>query len=156
VKQINNGDGVPLLAELGELRLLRQLNDASRKKYSFLKNSMLSQKMETLATMFHDLKITSEAIENAVGDQEISEKMEIKYGEFHHRILTISDKFYHAIQNLDLNAANVNGTADAANQQFDAAIKAYKEGASNGFLPGKFLREFRTLEKANPLVSCII
>ena len=135
-----------MLAEIGELRLLRNLNDEAREKYKFLKNSMLSQKMGVVATMFHDLKVTSDALENAVEDAELTLSQEEKYGEFNYRLYNISDKFYKAIQTLDLNAAN------GGNTQFDEALQAYKEG-NEAFLPGKFLREFKKFKENNPLVS---
>ena len=135
-----------MLAEIGELRLLRNLNDKAKEKYKFLKNSMLSQKMGILATMFHDLKVTSDALENAVEGEQITLSLEEKYGEFNYRLYKISDKFYKAIQNLDLNAVN------GGNTQFDEAIQAYKEG-KEAFLPGKFLREFNKFKENNPLVS---
>ena len=147
MEKTNNGSGVPLLAEIGELRLLRNVNDEARQKYRFLKNSMLSQKMGIIATMFHDLKVTSDALENAVEDADITVSLEKKYGEFNYRLSNISDKFYKAIQNLDLNAAN------GGSEQFDEALAAYKEGKEE-FLPGKFLREFRKFKENNPLVSC--
>ena len=145
MKKTNNGIGVPVLAEIGELRLLRNVNDAARNKYKFLENSMLNQKMGIIATMFHDLKVTSDALENAVEDADITVILEKKYGEFNFRLSTISDKFYKAIQTLDLNAVGNSGA-----KQFDEALAAYKEGKTE-FLPGKYLREFRKFKESNPL-----
>ena len=147
MEKTNQGNGIPLLAEIGELRLLRNINDVARNKYKFLENSMLNQKMGIIATMFHDLKVTSDALENEVEEADITESQEKKYGEFNYRLSTILDKFYNAVQNLDLNALS-----DIGAQQFDEALAAYKEGKEE-FLPGKYLREFRKFKENNPLVS---
>jgi hypothetical protein len=107
---------------------------------------MLTQQMDVLASMFHDLKVTSDALTDAVEDVEMTVAQEEKYGEFNYRLSQISDSFYKAIQNLDLNAKTGSAT------QFSEAISAYKE-KKDAFLPGKFLREFQKFKKDNPVVS---
>lgn len=102
--------------------------------------------MDVLASMFHDLKVTSDALTDAVEDVEMTVAQEEEYGKFNYRLSTISDSFYKAIQNLDLNAKTGSAT------QFSEAINAYKEG-KDAFLPGKFLREFQKFKKDNPVVS---
>ncbi|CAB4009544.1 Hypothetical predicted protein [Paramuricea clavata] len=142
--KINGGEGVPLLAEIRELSFLR--DNAANEKFKFLKNSMLTQQMDVLASMFHDLKVTSDALTDAVEDVEMTVAQEEKYGGFNYRLSKISDSFYKAIQNLDLNALSKTGSAT----QFSEAINAYKE-KKEAFLPGKFLREFQKFKKENPI-----
>lgn len=97
--------------------------------------------------MFADLETTYDAIDKLVTDpkyEKMDDQLAAIYGKFKSKIDRIKREFYKAVNNLDLNDAL--GDMD----QLTKAFEAYKAG-DKGFVPGKYSRQFKRLQKEEPL-----
>ena len=98
--------------------------------------------------MFHDMRVTLDAIVKSLRNAKIGKNQETVYGAFYDKIMKIHGNFSDMIENIDLNARTANGN------QFDAAFLAYKEGKV-AFLYGQFRRQFERILKEHPPVSSL-